>query len=115
MRFCWQCGWLLGLGLLLELALACTGFDAAVVAEEPWSADAKLVEQKMKGRGGFNYREADVPEFALPESLRFENGQPVTAGNWPARRAELMTLFREHVYGTRPDLAYEVDFDIESE
>src|SRR6056297_3301283 len=98
MRFCWRDSWLLGLGVVLKWTLVCMGHDMACIAEEPWSADSKLVEQKMKGQGGFNYREADVPKYALPDVLRFENGDAVTAETWPARRAELMTLFREHVY-----------------
>ncbi|QDS93109.1 hypothetical protein FF011L_18640 [Roseimaritima multifibrata] len=80
--------------------------------DQPWAADPEFVEKKMAKSGGFNYREADVPEYQLPEILKNEAGEVVTAGDWPARRSELMELFREHVYGRRPDVPYEVRFDV---
>ena len=60
-----------------------------------------------------NYDEASIPPYTLPDPLVFESGSPVrTAADWPARRAELLRLFEEQVYGImppRPDhLAWQV-------
>ncbi len=52
---------------------------------------------------GFNYDEAKVPSFELPEILRKASGAPVTtAAEWSVRRADLLRLFEEQVYGAAP-------------
>lgn len=52
---------------------------------------------------GFNYDESKVPTYTLPDPLRFEAGHAVASPDqWPARRAELMTLFAEQMYGVMP-------------
>lgn len=60
-----------------------------------------------------NYDEARVPPYTLPDPLRFENGSPVRSPrDWPRRRAEILALFEQHVYGrmpaARPSLRFEV-------
>lgn len=52
----------------------------------------------------FNYDEAKVPAYTLPEALVMQDGRKVTsAGMWrDGRRGELLELFRKHVYGRRP-------------
>ena len=51
---------------------------------------------------GANYDEARVPAYTLPDVLRFADGRPVTAAEWPKRREELLRLFETHVYGRSP-------------
>jgi hypothetical protein len=53
---------------------------------------------------GFNYDEAKVPQYTLPDPLVLENGEKVAdAETWKAkRRPELLALFKEHVYGAMP-------------
>ena len=52
---------------------------------------------------GFNYDESKVPPYQLPEILRFEDGTAVsTPEQWRLRRAEIVRLFEEQVYGTAP-------------
>jgi len=49
------------------------------------------------------YDEAKVPAYTLPDPLRFEDGKPVASpADWTKRRAELMDLFANHVYGKTP-------------
>jgi hypothetical protein len=64
---------------------------------------------------GFNYDEAKVPAYTLPDPLVREDGRKVTdATGWTdKRRPELLGLFAEHVYGRMPrrrlpDLRFEV-------
>ena len=50
-----------------------------------------------------NYDEAKVPHYELPDPLIFEDGSPVADANaWPARRAEILALFEQHIYGRVP-------------
>ncbi|MFV0444080.1 MAG: acetylxylan esterase [Planctomycetaceae bacterium] len=63
----------------------------------------------------FNYDEAKVPAYRLPDPLKMEDGTPVTTSEqWrQQRRPELLKLFEEQVYGRAPikrpqDLAFEL-------
>lgn len=50
-----------------------------------------------------NEDEAAVPPYTLPDPLVFQSGRTVTnAMSWPWRRAELLELFADHVYGRTP-------------
>lgn len=52
---------------------------------------------------GFNYDEAAVPSYELPQILRSADGSAVrTAADWRARRAEILELFQDQVYGAAP-------------
>jgi len=53
---------------------------------------------------GFNYDEAKVPEYTLPDPLKFSDGSEVkSAADWKnRRRAEVLALFEQHVYGKVP-------------
>ncbi len=49
-----------------------------------------------------NYDESNVPPYHLPDPLRFLNGAPVRAADWRRRRAEILRLFEDEVYGRTP-------------
>ncbi|GAB5517900.1 MAG: acetylxylan esterase [Rhodothermales bacterium] len=52
-----------------------------------------------------HYDESRVPNYTLPDPLAFEDGRSVeTAADWPERRAEILRLFEQQVYGITPDL-----------
>ena len=65
-------------------------------------------------RPGFNYDEAKVPSYKLPNPLAFNNGEPVRSpADWTnRRRAEVLALFAEHVYGRAPARPEELRFDL---
>lgn len=49
----------------------------------------------------------------LPDPLTFEDGRRVTSREqWPARRAEILELFRRHVYGRSPGAPQRIAFDV---
>ena len=66
---------------------------------------------------GFNYDEAKVPEYELPELLRLSNGKPVKdVGTWEKlRRPELLKLFEEQMYGIAPETPAALHFRLLSE
>ncbi len=50
-----------------------------------------------------NYDEARVPAYELPDLLKFADGSPVAGPqDWPRRRAELLELLQDQVYGYMP-------------
>jgi hypothetical protein len=88
--------------LLFCLVLAAC-VDTAGAADEK-----KLPEEK------FNYDEANVKPYTLPDPLKMQDSRAVTTAKmWQdARRPELLNLFRTQVYGQRPPkpdgITYEV-------
>jgi len=52
---------------------------------------------------GANYDEAKVPAYTLPDPLvKLDGTKVATAAQWPARRAEILQLFADHVFGRTP-------------
>ena len=64
---------------------------------------------------GTHYDESKVPEYTLPDVLLNADGQKVVdAEGWQkTRRAEVLELFREHMYGRDPGLPERVEFKVE--
>ena len=51
----------------------------------------------------FNYEEKNVPDYTLPEILRLSDGSMVSnPSDWTERREEILTLFKQEVYGDMP-------------
>jgi len=64
-----------------------------------------------------NYDEAKVPAYTLPDPLVAADGRPLTkARQWThGRRAEILELFRQHVYGHSPGRPRGMRFEVRSE
>ncbi|MCA9140777.1 MAG: DUF1080 domain-containing protein [Planctomycetales bacterium] len=80
---------------------------------KPWQANPELVKSTSDRRPEFNYDESKVPDFTLPDPLVSTDGETVvTPTQWnEVRRPELLELFRNHVYGRRPNTKYSVTFE----
>lgn len=73
----------------------------AVTASVGWSQPA-----------GANYDESKVPAYALPGILQASDGRAVEGPDqWASRRAEILALFEERVYGAAPEAPSEMRFD----
>ncbi len=58
-------------------------------------------------RPGANYDESKVGTYTLPDPLVFNNGHPVrTAKDWKNRRAEIIRLLQDNVYGHSPQATH---------
>jgi len=73
-------------------------------SQQPWRAKRQLSDAAAKRRPDTIYYEEKVPGYTLPELLVSANGSKVTTAQmWKtARRAEILELFRTHVYGRSP-------------
>ncbi len=65
-------------------------------------------------RPGFNDDESKVPSYTLPDPLQFNNAKRVeSAADWTdRRRAEIVALFEQHVYGSSPARPDEMHFEL---
>jgi hypothetical protein len=67
-----------------------------------WQANPHVVQQASARQPRFNFAETRVPPYTLPGVL-VNGGMTVrTPEEWRRRRAEILELFREHVYGRSP-------------
>ena len=64
---------------------------------------------------GTHYDESKVPQYVLPEVLAAADGQKITdAKGWQqTRRAEVLELFREQMYGRSPGRTDRAEFKVE--
>jgi len=99
---------------IVAVALAAAGFAQG---PSPWAANPQVVEEHSKRRAEFNFRESNVPRYELPDPLKALDGAAVTSAEmWESRRrGQLLELFRDQVYGRRPETKYSVQFRQQSE
>ena len=95
--------------MIAALLLTLVAAPPAEVAE-PFP-DPALVEAMSAGNFGgrtrYRYREEELPEYDLPDVL----GDAKTAADWPERRAEIVRLFEQHVYGVAPPAPEKMTFE----
>lgn len=85
------------LGFLIMILSSANG-DAA-----DWKADPDVVKKRSEQRPEFNYDEAQVPDYQVPDPLLSRAGGRIESpGQWPAHRAYLLDLFSSLVYGRSP-------------
>ena len=70
----------------------------------------------MAAPKGYNYTEANVPNFELPKLLENDQGKPIkTVDEWETtRRPEILSTFKEEVFGYVPKKAYDMSFKVVS-
>lgn len=71
-----------------------------------------LVLSAFQGPAGFNYDEAKVRPYTLPDPLTFQDGVRVSsAKQWPERRTQILKLFESQVYGKSPAAPKDLRFE----
>jgi hypothetical protein len=95
------------LASLLAFALLCPPRTAAAQGASGWRADPEVARRATGRQPAFNFEEARVPPYTLPDLLSGNgdrrHAQPRAREAWMRRhRAEILDLFREHVYGRSP-------------
>jgi hypothetical protein len=64
-----------------------------------WQAKPEVVKSASAQQPGINFDESKVGTYELPPLLQGRTGKVTTREGWPARRKEILDLFREQVYG----------------
>jgi hypothetical protein len=78
-----------------------------------WQANPRIVEETSRRQPTFNYDEARVGRYVLPDPLRSASGAAVrTRAGWSRRRAEILNQFRDTVYGRLPGKPQQLRFDV---
>jgi hypothetical protein len=96
-----------------SLAVALLALSVVANAQPAgWRADPNAIAANAKQHPEFNFDESRVPEYTLPDVLAGGAGVVRTSDKWPARRAEILDLFREHVYGRSASLPQELRFKV---
>lgn len=83
-----------------------------LVAQAGWQPRPEVVRQTTEKQPGFNYDEGRVPPYTLPELLGAGGSKVQTPEEWGRRRAEILELFRSHVYGRSPGRPERVGFEV---
>ena len=80
---------------------------------DTWTENIELARKLSEQRAGINYFEDKVPSYELPPLLKDDDGQPITTvAQWIARRAKLLDLFRNELYGYSPERPKNEWFDV---
>lgn len=82
--------------------LALAACLTALAQSAGWQADPEVVRRLSAKRTEVNYEEARVAPYELPDPLKSAAGPVRTPAAWATRRAEILDLFRAHVYGRSP-------------
>jgi hypothetical protein len=94
------------------MALSVALLSAIVVAAQGgWQARPDVVAAAAKARPTSNFDEANVGPVVLPDPLGLASGRVTTPEAWRARRAEILDLFRDQVYGRSPGRPAQLRFE----
>jgi hypothetical protein len=85
---------------------------AAAAQGTGWRAKPEAVARAAQQQPGFNYDESRVPAYTLPDTLKGARAAVTTAAQWQERRAEILDLFRDTVYGRSPGRPEHLDFNV---
>ena len=71
-------------------------------AGQSWAASPAAIARASQSKPTANFEEAKVGNYNLPDPLVAADGSRVTRANWPQRRAELLKLFGDEMFGHAP-------------
>jgi len=83
-----------------------------VTPQAGWQANTQVVRDTAAKQPAFNYEEARVPAFTLPDPLAGAGARVRTPDQWRKRRTEILELFRDNVYGRSPGRPERVSFQV---
>lgn len=108
------------LASLLVLTLLHPPRTAAAQGNSSWRPDPEVARRATERQPAFNFEEGRVPPYTLPgfpsEHGDGRDARPRAREAWVRRhRAEILELFREHVYGRSPGRPERLRFEVVEE
>ncbi len=100
---------------LLALLAMTTAVVITAAQSTGWQARAEAIAQATKQQSGFNYDESRVGSYTLPDPLAYKGTKVTSKEAWQARRAEILDLFRDNVYGRSPGKPEHTTFSVVEE
>ena len=94
---------------LIVSILVCLLF---VTPQAGWQANPQVVRDTAAKQPAFNYEEARVPAYTLPDPLADAGTKVRTPDEWRKRRTQILELFRGNVYGRSPGRPERVEFQV---
>lgn len=80
---------------------------------DTWTENIELARKLSEKRSEINYFEDKVPSYELPPLMKDDDGQPITTtAQWAEKRAKLLDLFRNELYGYSPERPKDEWFEI---
>jgi hypothetical protein len=88
------------------------GLIAAISAQDSgWHANPDVVARTARRQPQFNFDEAQVTPYELPDLFVRRARLQSRQDPWKARRAEILEVFRANVYGRRPGKPQQLRFE----
>jgi hypothetical protein len=89
------------------------GQAAGQSSDAGWQPQRSVIDKWSEKRSEHNFEESRVPNYELPDPLVLEDGQTIrNKREWTTKgRPALLQLFRENVYGVRPDTKYQIEYE----
>ena len=80
---------------------------------DTWTENIELARKLSEKRSEINYFEDKVPSYELPPLMKDDDRRPITTtAQWAEKRAKLLDLFRNELYGYSPERPKDEWFEI---
>ena len=80
---------------------------------DTWTENIELARKLSEKRSEINYFEDKVPSYQLPPLMKDDDGRTITTtAQWAEKRAKLLDLFRNELYGYSPERPKDEWFEI---
>ncbi|MBQ2336413.1 MAG: hypothetical protein II381_08875 [Victivallales bacterium] len=80
---------------------------------DTWTENIELARKLSEKRSEINYFEDKVPSYELPPLMKDDDGRTITTtAQWAEKRAKLLDLFRNELYGYSPERPKDEWFEI---
>jgi hypothetical protein len=99
-------------GRSVTLGILLAALSQVLIAQGGWQANSEVVGRTAQQQPKFNYEEARVGSYTLPDPLATRAGTVKTIAEWGPRRTEILNLFRDNVYGRLPGQPERLRFDV---
>ena len=100
--------------VMAAVVLGASLVGAGIAAQQAsgWRATPDAMAAAARSQPGFNYDEAQVGAYDLPDPLAAPMGRVRTSADWPPRRDAILNLFRDTVYGRSPGRPERLAFEV---